>query len=105
LSRQASVAVSTASSTGVTVPRGIAVLCGRLLEREAEAVDRPVEANGDPHPVAIMFCDLVGYTRLSAKLDPEEVRALLEQFLGVFDATSPAESWQRAPEPRGAAPH
>src|SRR6516162_8861123 len=34
-----------------------------------------------------MFCDLVGYTRLSTKLDPEEVRALLEQFFGVIDAT------------------
>jgi class 3 adenylate cyclase/tetratricopeptide (TPR) repeat protein len=32
-----------------------------------------------------MFCDLVGYTRLSSKLDPEEVRALLEQFFGVVD--------------------
>ena len=32
------------------------------------------------------FCDLVGYTRLSSKLDPEEVRALLEQFFGVVDA-------------------
>jgi class 3 adenylate cyclase len=33
-----------------------------------------------------MFCDLVGYTRLSSKLDPEEVRALLEQFFEVVDA-------------------
>ena len=62
--------------------------CGRLLEREAEAAaDRPVETDGDRRPVAIMFCDLVGYTRLSSKLDPEEVRALLEQFFGVIDAT------------------
>jgi class 3 adenylate cyclase/tetratricopeptide (TPR) repeat protein len=60
--------------------------CGRLLEREAEAVDRPVETDGDRRPVAIMFCDLVGYTRLSSKLDPEEVRALLEQFFDVIDA-------------------
>jgi class 3 adenylate cyclase len=34
-----------------------------------------------------MFCDLIGYTRLSSKLDPEEVRALLEQFFGVIDVT------------------
>ncbi|MBV9290689.1 MAG: AAA family ATPase, partial [Hyphomicrobiales bacterium] len=61
--------------------------CGRLLEREAEAaVDRPVETDGDRRPVAIMFCDLVGYTRLSSKLDPEEVRAILEQFFDVIDA-------------------
>jgi class 3 adenylate cyclase/predicted ATPase len=56
------------------------------LEREAEAAaDRPVETDGDRRPVAIMFCDLVGYTRLSSKLDPEEVKALLEQFFGVID--------------------
>jgi class 3 adenylate cyclase len=34
-----------------------------------------------------MFCDLVGYARLSSKLDPEQVRALLEQFFGVIDAS------------------
>ncbi len=62
--------------------------CGRLFEREAEAAaDRPLESDGDRRPVAIMFCDLVGYTRLTSKLDPEEVRALLEQFFGVIDAT------------------
>jgi class 3 adenylate cyclase len=62
--------------------------CGRPLEREAKAAgDRLVETDGDRRPVAIMFCDLVGYTRLSSKLDPEEVRALLEQFFGVVDAT------------------
>jgi class 3 adenylate cyclase len=62
--------------------------CGRQLERTAQGVDRPAEASdGDRRPVAIMFCDLVGYTRLSSKLDPEEVRALLEEFFGVIDAT------------------
>jgi class 3 adenylate cyclase len=60
--------------------------CGRSLQRESEAAAvRPVETDGDRRPVAIMFCDLVGYTRLSSKLDPEEVRALLEQFFGVID--------------------
>jgi class 3 adenylate cyclase len=34
-----------------------------------------------------MFCDLVGYTRLSSRLDPEEVRGVLEEFFGVVDAT------------------
>jgi class 3 adenylate cyclase len=60
--------------------------CGRPVERGAEAAaDRPEETDGDRHPVAIMFCDLVGYTRLSSKLDPEDIRALLEQFFGVVD--------------------
>jgi class 3 adenylate cyclase/tetratricopeptide (TPR) repeat protein len=59
--------------------------CGRPLEAEA-AVDRLDGTDGDRRPVAIMFCDLVGYTRLSSTLDPEEVRGLLEQFFGVVDA-------------------
>jgi len=33
-----------------------------------------------------MFCDIVGYTGLSSKLDPEEVHALLERFFAVVDA-------------------
>ncbi len=33
-----------------------------------------------------MFCDLVGYTRLSSRLDPEELHALLECFFAVVDA-------------------
>jgi class 3 adenylate cyclase len=33
-----------------------------------------------------MFCDLVGYTRLASKLDPEELHALLERFFAVVDA-------------------
>ena len=61
--------------------------CGRSLANAAEAAaERPAESDGDRRPVAIMFCDLVGYTRLASKLDPEEVRALLEQFFGVVDA-------------------
>jgi class 3 adenylate cyclase/tetratricopeptide (TPR) repeat protein len=59
--------------------------CGLPLEAEA-GVDRIDETDGDRRPVAIMFCDLVGYTRLSSTLDPEEIRALLEQFFGVVDA-------------------
>lgn len=33
-----------------------------------------------------MFCDIVGYTRLSSKRDAEEVHALLERFFAVVDA-------------------
>ena len=41
--------------------------CGRRLEPEAPvAVNRSAETDGDRRPVAIMFCDLVGYTRLSS---------------------------------------
>src|SRR5271166_4021609 len=58
--------------------------CGRSVEdNDAKAA---VEREGDRRPVAIMFCDIVGYTRLSSKLDAEEVRALLERFFAVVDS-------------------
>ena len=58
--------------------------CGRSVdENDAKAA---VEREGDRRPVAIMFCDIVGYTRLSSKLDAEEVHALLERFFAIVDA-------------------
>jgi class 3 adenylate cyclase/tetratricopeptide (TPR) repeat protein len=35
--------------------------------------------------VTVLFCDLVGYTRLSRQLDPEEVHGLLERFFARVD--------------------
>ena len=58
--------------------------CGRSIdENDAKAA---VEREGDRRPVAIMFCDIVDYTRLSSKLDAEEVHALLERFFDIVDA-------------------
>ncbi len=61
--------------------------CGRALGQGGPAIVE-VHAGGeaDRRPVAVMFCDIVGYTRLSSKLDPEEVHALLERFFGVVDS-------------------
>ena len=56
--------------------------CGRPLKGVAE----PRERSGDRRPVAVLFCDIVGYTRLSSALDAEEVHALLEQFFRLVDA-------------------
>jgi class 3 adenylate cyclase len=61
--------------------------CGRpITEGQSAAVESPIADSGDRRPVAVMFCDLVGYTRLASKLDPEEVHALLERFFAVVDA-------------------
>jgi class 3 adenylate cyclase/tetratricopeptide (TPR) repeat protein len=48
---------------------------------------RADEDEGDRRPVTVLFCDLVGYTRLSSALDPEDVRALLKRFFALVDAT------------------
>ena len=63
--------------------------CGRLLADTGVAP--PVEGRseapeGDRRPVSVLFCDLVGYTRLSSELDPEDVHALLERFFTLVDA-------------------
>jgi class 3 adenylate cyclase/tetratricopeptide (TPR) repeat protein len=61
--------------------------CGRALgQGEPTIVEVHAGGEADRRPVAVMFCDIVGYTRLSSKLDPEEVHALLERFFGVVDA-------------------
>ncbi|SFI67339.1 adenylate/guanylate cyclase domain-containing protein [Bradyrhizobium sp. Gha] len=63
--------------------------CGRgLVEINAGAKGTALaEPEGDRRPVTVLFCDLVGYTRLSSVLDPEEVHALLERFFALVDAT------------------
>ena len=61
--------------------------CGRALSQGEPAIaSGGAGREGDRRPVAVMFCDIVGYTQLSAKLDPEEVHALLERFFAVVDA-------------------
>ena len=39
----------------------------------------------DRRPVTVLFCDMVGFTRLSSELDPEELHTLLERFFTVID--------------------
>src|SRR5271166_6041269 len=58
--------------------------CGRSVDDNDAKAAR--EREGDRRPVAIMFCDIVGYTRLSSRLDAEEVHALLERFFAIVDA-------------------
>ncbi len=40
---------------------------------------------GERRPVTVLFADLVGFTRLSQQLDPEEVHRLLEQYFETVD--------------------
>jgi class 3 adenylate cyclase/tetratricopeptide (TPR) repeat protein len=64
--------------------------CGRpfLTVGVATKEVRPTaEPEGDRRPVTVLFCDLIGYTRLSSLLDPEDVHALLQQFFALVDAT------------------
>ena len=63
--------------------------CGRLLagaDVAPRVEGRSAAPAGDRRPVSVLFCDLVGYTRLSSELDPEDVHALLERFFTLVDA-------------------
>jgi class 3 adenylate cyclase/tetratricopeptide (TPR) repeat protein len=57
--------------------------CGHRLA--APSPQRPA-ADGERRQVTVLFCDLVGYTRLSRELDAEEVHGLLERFFARVDA-------------------
>lgn len=66
--------------------------CGAEVSREARfcsgcatpvggvAVASAAAAEGERRHLTVMFCDLVGSTPLAAKLDPEDVHALLQRF-------------------------
>ena len=56
-----------------------------LLVEPATTASRPlgedaVSHSGDRRQLTVMFCDLVGSTALSEKLDPEELRSLLHAY-------------------------
>ncbi|MGC1564271.1 MAG: adenylate/guanylate cyclase domain-containing protein [Bradyrhizobium sp.] len=60
--------------------------CGRALVSDQTATPRrTADFEGDRRPVTVLFCDLVGYTKLSSVLDPEDVHALLERFFALVD--------------------
>ena len=40
----------------------------------------PESSTGERRQLTVMFCDLVGSTALSEKLDPEELRSLLHEY-------------------------
>src|SRR6478736_1357346 len=47
-----------------------------VLPGAISTIDRPPENSAERRQVTVMFCDLVGSTALSARLDPEDMREL-----------------------------
>ena len=48
-----------------------------VLPGAISTIDRPPENSAERRQVTVMFCDLVGSTALSARLDPEDMRELI----------------------------
>ncbi|HWA41995.1 MAG TPA: adenylate/guanylate cyclase domain-containing protein [Hypericibacter adhaerens] len=65
--------------------------CGRSLEPKdpapsPETAAKPAPApEGEKRPVCVLFADLVGFTELSARLDAEDLKALVESFYARAD--------------------
>jgi class 3 adenylate cyclase len=51
------------------------------LEKPASA-DEQVPASAERRQLTVMFCDLVGSTALSARLDPEDLREVIGAYHG-----------------------
>ena len=50
--------------------------CGYTLAQEIETVEPDPGAKGERKHVTVLFSDLSGYTAMSDKLDPEEVKEI-----------------------------
>ena len=60
--------------------------CGASLEAPPSVpATPPLEGEGERRPITVMFADIVGYTRMSQVLDPEDVHALLGRFFETVD--------------------
>ena len=56
--------------------------CGQRLEEVAETEKQVAEAEGERKYVTVLFADLSGYTAMSEKLDPEEVKEITSRLFG-----------------------
>lgn len=58
-------------------------VCGAALHNRRDmerASGKFIGTSGERRPLTIMFCDLVGSTELSSRLDPEELEALIRDY-------------------------
>jgi class 3 adenylate cyclase len=62
--------------------KAIAELSGKpiALSPEATPPPRPVRPEAERRQLTVLFCDLVGSTELSARLDPEEMREVIGAY-------------------------
>jgi class 3 adenylate cyclase len=56
--------------------------CGQKLEKEEVIERKEPSIEGERKQVTVLFSDLSGYTALSEKLDPEEVKEIMTQVFG-----------------------
>jgi len=72
------------SECGAELPAG-ARFCPQCGARVADAAPAPAAASGERRPVAVLFADLAGFTRLTSEADAEEVHRLLGRYFEIVD--------------------
>ena len=60
--------------------RAIAELGGALLTEPQPSTEPNSQDNAERRQLTVMFCDLVGSTALSARLDPEDMRVVIDAY-------------------------
>ena len=56
--------------------------CGHNLKIEKKVIDTATDPDSERKYVTVMFSDLSGYTALTAKVDPEEVKEIMNRIFG-----------------------
>ncbi|UCG66556.1 MAG: zinc-ribbon domain-containing protein, partial [Deltaproteobacteria bacterium] len=56
--------------------------CGQKLDKAQEVPKALPEAEGERKHVTVLFSDLSGYTPMSEKLDPEELKEIMSRIFG-----------------------
>ena len=56
--------------------------CGQRLEEVVEEEKTVPETEGERKHVTVLFSDLSGYTAMSERLDPEEVKEIMSKIFG-----------------------
>jgi class 3 adenylate cyclase/tetratricopeptide (TPR) repeat protein len=56
--------------------------CGQRLEEVVEAEKAALELEGERKHVTVLFSDMSGYTAMSERLDPEEVKEITSRIFG-----------------------
>jgi class 3 adenylate cyclase/tetratricopeptide (TPR) repeat protein len=56
--------------------------CGQKLEKEEAAERKEPSIEGERKQATVLFSDLSGYTAMSERLDPEEIREIMDQVFG-----------------------
>lgn len=69
--------ITTLEAQRVTLGEPLVETCLAALRQQLAELERPLALKGERKQVTVMFADISGFTAMSEKLDPEEVRSMI----------------------------